>query len=37
MKLAILAFSRRGCAMALRAREALCAPRDECRCFAPET
>ena len=37
MKLAILAFSRRGCAMALRARESLCAPRDECRCFAPET
>ena len=37
MKLAILAFSRRGCAMALRARESLYAPRDECRCFAPET
>ena len=36
MKLVIFAFSRRGCETALRAREALCAPEDECRCFAPE-
>lgn len=35
MKLAIFAYSRRGCETALRVQGALCAPADECRCFAP--
>ena len=35
MKLAIFAYSRRGCETAIRIRGALCAPADECRCFAP--
>lgn len=36
MKLAIFAYSRRGRETALRARDCLRAPGDECRCFAPE-
>lgn len=36
MKLAIFAYSRRGCEAALRVKEALCAPQDQCRCFSPE-
>lgn len=36
MKLAIFAYSRRGCALALRVRDALRGPEDECRCFAAE-
>ncbi len=36
MKLAIFAYSRRGCETALQAREALCGPRDDCRCYASE-
>ena len=35
MKLAIFAYSRRGCGTALRVREGLCRPGDQCRCFAP--
>jgi len=34
MKLAIFAYSRRGRETALRARDALVGPEDECRCFA---
>lgn len=33
MKLAIFAYSRRGCDTALRVREALRGPEDQCRCF----
>lgn len=36
MKLAIFAYSRRGRETALRVKNALCAPQDRCRCFAPE-
>lgn len=36
MKLAIFAYSRRGCETAARARRALCAQEDECRCYASE-
>ena len=35
MKLALFAYSRRGRDTALEARDALCGPEDECRCFAP--
>ena len=36
MRLAVFAYSRRGRETALRVKEALCAPEDECRCYAPE-
>lgn len=36
MKLAIFAYSRRGCETALRVKEALCTAQDECRCYAAE-
>jgi len=36
MKLALFAYSRRGRDTALRARDCLLGPGDECRCFAPE-
>ena len=35
MKLALFAYSRRGRDTALKARDALCGPEDEWRCFAP--
>ena len=34
MKLAVFAYSRRGCETALRVKDALCASEDQCRCFA---
>ncbi len=37
MKLAIFAYSRRGRETALRARNALLGPEDECRCFASKS
>lgn len=36
MKLALFAYSRRGCETALRAARALCVPGDECRRYASE-
>lgn len=36
MKLVLFAYSRRGRETALRVREALVGPEDQCRCFAPE-
>lgn len=36
MKYAVFAYSRRGCGTALKVREALCGPEDQCRCYAPE-
>ena len=36
MKLAIFAYSRRGRETALRIRDCLRGPGDECRCLAPE-
>ena len=36
MKLAIFAFSQRGCLTAERVRNALCTPESECRCYSPK-
>ena len=36
MNIVMFAYSRRGCGTALRAKSALCAPGDQCRCYAPE-